>query len=124
MAELARATESGRSLPAELVAAFREEGLFSMCTPASLGGGEVPVADMIRAVEAIATADAASAWCVMIQATSGVTGAYLQPAAAAEIFGTRDAVLGGVYAPLGRASAVPGGYRVSGEWHFASVPTG
>lgn len=119
-AELADVTESGRRLPAELVSAFRGEGLFSMCTPASLGGGEVPVAEMVEAVETIATADAAAAWCVMIQATSGVLGAYLQPDVAAEIFGRGDAVLGGVYAPLGRAKVVPGGYRVTGRWPFAS----
>ena len=61
-----------------------------------------------------------SAWCAMIQSSSSVLGAYLQPQIAAEIFGSGGAVLGGVYAPLGRATSVDGGYRVSGRWPFAS----
>ena len=120
VAELAELGESERHLPDELVASFRSAGLLSMCTPASLGGGEVPVAELIGAVEALARADAAAAWCAMIQSTSGVTGAYLQPEGAAEVFGGGDAVLGGVYAPLGRAVRVDGGFRASGRWAFAS----
>jgi hypothetical protein len=39
----------------------------------------------------------------MIQSTSGVSGGYLEPEGAAEVFADRgDTVLGGVYAP-GRA---------------------
>ena len=91
-----------------------------MCVPAQLGGGEVPVQEMLDAVETVARADAAAGWCVMIQATSGVVGAYLGEEAAAEVFGSGDAVLGGVYAPLGRAEATAGGYRLTGRWPFAS----
>jgi indole-3-acetate monooxygenase len=120
VAELAGQGERERRLPPELAAEFRAAGLFSMCVPLDLGGGEVPVLEMVEAVETIARADAASAWCVMIQATSGVLGAYLGEASAEEIFGAGDAVLGGVYAPLGRAVATGGGYRVSGRWPFAS----
>jgi alkylation response protein AidB-like acyl-CoA dehydrogenase len=120
VAELAELGESERRLPDELVAEFGRSGLFSLCIPTALGGGEVPVGEMLRAVEIIATADAAAAWCVMIQATSGVVGAYLAADAAAEVFGNGEAILGGVYAPLGRAVAEEGGYRVSGRWPFAS----
>jgi indole-3-acetate monooxygenase len=91
-----------------------------MCAPASLGGGEVPVAGILKAIEVLATADAAPAWCVMIHSSSSVLGAYLRPEIAVEIFGSGGAVLGGVYAPLGRATSADGGYRVSGRWPFAS----
>jgi alkylation response protein AidB-like acyl-CoA dehydrogenase len=92
-----------------------------MCAPASLGGGEVPLAETLAAIEILASADAAAAWCAMIQSTSSVVGGYLPPDAAAEVFiAGRDTVLGGVYAPLGRAVAEEEGYRVSGRWPFAS----
>jgi indole-3-acetate monooxygenase len=121
VAELAELGERERQLPAELVEKFRSAGLFAMCAPASLGGGEVPLADVLTAVETIAVADAAAAWCAMIQSTSGVSGGYLEPEAAAEVFAEGgNTILGGVYAPLGRAAIVPGGYRVSGRWPFAS----
>jgi alkylation response protein AidB-like acyl-CoA dehydrogenase len=120
VAELADQGERERRLPAELVAAFKDAGLFSMCVPEALGGGEVPVLELVEAVETIARADAAAGWCLMIQATSGTLGAYLDEATAAEVFGGDQAILGGVYAPMGRAVAAEGGYRVSGRWPFAS----
>lgn len=120
VAELAELGERERHLPDELVASFRMAGLLTMGAPASLGGGQVAVDEMLRAVEAIARADAAAAWCAMIQSTSGVTGAYLAPEGAAEVFAGGDAILGGVYAPMGRAVRVDGGFRASGRWAFAS----
>ena len=120
VAELAEEGERERRLPAELVEGFRAAGLFSMGVPAELGGGEIPVLEFVEAIETVARADAAAGWCVMIQATSGVVGAYLSDDAAAEVFAGRDAVLGGVYAPLGKAVAEGDGYRVSGRWPFAS----
>jgi len=59
VAELAELGERERRLPAELVTKFRSAGLFAMCAPAALGGGEGPLADLLTAVESIATADAA-----------------------------------------------------------------
>ena len=120
VAQLAELGESERHLPDELVASFRSAGLFSMCVPASLGGGEVTVEELIRTIEAIAQADAAAAWCAMIQSTSGILTAYLAPEGTNEILAAGDAVLGGVYAPLGRAEKVEGGFRATGRWPFAS----
>lgn len=119
-AELADSAERERRLPAELAAAFQDAGLFSMLTPRELGGLELPPLEALAAIEALATADAAAAWCVMIQSTSGVLGAYLDQDAAAEVFGPGGGVLGGVYAPLGKAITVDGGWLVSGRWPFAS----
>src|SRR5688572_2677481 len=84
--ELAAATESGRRLPAELVDDFRAAGLFRMGIPASVGGDEVPVATLLRAIEEVSHADGSAGWCVMIAATSGVVAAYLDPDEARAIF--------------------------------------
>jgi alkylation response protein AidB-like acyl-CoA dehydrogenase len=118
---LAERTERERRLPAELVQAFASAGVFRMCVPRALGGGEVEPATMISAIEAIAAADGSAAWSVMIGATSGVASAYLSEDAAREIYAiSPEGVTGGVFAPLGRATVVEGGYRVSGRWPFAS----
>jgi alkylation response protein AidB-like acyl-CoA dehydrogenase len=114
-------TEEERRLSAPLVAALTEAGIFRMCVPRALGGGEVDPATLVETLAALAEGDGSAAWSAMIGATSGTVGAYLAADAAAEIYGNDPSTItGGVFAPLGRATAVPGGYRVTGRWAFAS----
>ena len=112
--------ERDRRLPPELIEAIAEAGLFRMCVPRALGGGEVDVVTMLRAIEAFAEADGSAGWCLMIGATSGLLSAYLPEPAAREIYAAPHTVTGGVFAPLGTAVSVLGGYRVTGRWAFAS----
>jgi alkylation response protein AidB-like acyl-CoA dehydrogenase len=46
--------------------------------------------------------------------------AYMDERLAAEVYSPAGAITCGVFAPLGRAVRVPGGFRVSGRWPFAS----
>lgn len=117
--ELAAATESGRRLPAELVDDFRAAGLFRMGIPSSVGGDEVPVETLLRAIEEVSHADGSAGWCVMIAATSGVVAAYLDPDEARTIFSS-STVAGGAFAPSGTAEPLDGAFRVSGRWRFVS----
>lgn len=119
-AELADATERERRLPAELSAAIAEAGLYRLCVPAALGGGEAHPRVLVEAVEALAEGDAAAGWCVAICATSGMLAAYLDDDAATEVYGDPLGVVGGVFAPMGRAAVAGEGYVVDGRWRFAS----
>lgn len=113
--------EAGRRLPADLARQMAEAGLFRLLVPDSLGGAEADPATLLKAIEAVAEADGAAGWCVMIGATSGLTAAYLPETAAREIYGADPAAItGGVFAPMGKAVAVDGGYEVSGRWQWAS----
>ena len=111
--------ERERRLPEEVVQGMVAAGLPNMLVPQSLGGGEVHPATMVRAIEELAIGDGAAAWCAIIAATSGIPAAYMEEDAAREIFGPDD-VVGGVFAPRGKATPVEGGYSVSGRWPFAS----
>ena len=113
-------TERARRLPPDLVAAMAEAGLFRLCVPAAVGGGEVDATTLVAVLEELGRADGAAGWCAMIAATSGVVAAYLPRAVAETIYGPAAAITGGVFAPSGTAVAVDGGYRVSGRWAFAS----
>jgi alkylation response protein AidB-like acyl-CoA dehydrogenase len=113
--------ERHRRLPVELVHTLAEAGLFGLCVPQAFGGGEVDPCTMVQVIEEIAIADGSVGWCVMIGATSGLLSAYLPDATARAIYVQGPhAVTGGVFAPYGKATVVPGGYRVTGRWPFAS----
>jgi alkylation response protein AidB-like acyl-CoA dehydrogenase len=113
-------TERGRRVPTDLVGEMADAGIFRMCVPRAIGGGEVEPAILLRVLETLGEADGSAGWCAMIGATSGLLSGYLAAPAAAEIYGDARAIAGGVYAPTGKAVPTTGGYRVSGRWAFAS----
>lgn len=117
----ASAIEEQRRLPTHLAATLAEHGLFRMLVPRALGGGELTPANVLDVIEGLATADGSVAWCVMVCATTGMLAAYLDQEAAHEIFGSADAIVGGVAAPRGAAVASGDGFEISGRWNWASA---
>lgn len=121
IASFAAKNEAARRLDPELVADLADAGLFRVAVPREIGGLEHDAATMVRVIEAVSTADGAAGWCVMIGASTGVNAGYLAKEAAREVYGASPNVVnGGVFMPMGRAVRVPGGYRVTGRWPFAS----
>jgi alkylation response protein AidB-like acyl-CoA dehydrogenase len=57
---------------------------------------------------------------VFIGATSGSLLAMLPPETARAVFSGPEILLGGVFAPRGRAVAESGGFRVNGRWQWGS----
>jgi len=118
--EGAPSTERERRLPEELVGGLRASGLFRAGAPSGVGGAEAPPAVMLRCAEEVARGDGSAGWCVSIAATSSLLGGWLSGEGLAEVFGNRQNVAAGVWAPRGAARRVDGGYRVSGRWGFCS----
>jgi alkylation response protein AidB-like acyl-CoA dehydrogenase len=114
------AIERERRLPPALVAALAEGGIFRMLVPRSVGGGEAEPATFAQVVETIGAADGSTAWCVSQGAVSATIAAFLPPDVAREIFGQPGAIMAQGVAQRPRAIAVPGGFRVTGEWSFGS----
>jgi len=112
--------ETGRRLPADLAADMAKAGLFRIALPKSLGGHELPPADIVATIEAIAEADASVGWCLMIGSTTAVSLAWLPRETAAEIVTDPAIITGGVFAPTGKAVVENGDYRVSGRWSWCS----
>jgi indole-3-acetate monooxygenase len=113
--------ECRRELPEPIVAALVERGLFRLLLPRSLGGAEMPPAAYVPIIEEIAKRDASVAWCLGQANGCAMTAAYLDPAAACEIFGGQRGIV--AWGPPGgpaEARAVAGGYRLTGRWSFAS----
>ena len=112
--------EQSRELPAALVETLYGAGLFSLWLPTALGGPELAPVDFVRIIEAIARADGSVGWCVAVGACYSCFAGYLEESVAREIYGAGDTILAGTLNPTGRAVAVPGGYRVTGQWSYGS----
>jgi len=111
--------EQARTLPRDIVEWLIEDGVFRLCVPKAIGGLQAEPSELVERIAAIAEADGSTGWCAMIGATSGLAAAYLPEAAAQAIYGPRT-VVGGVFAPRGKAVPAEGGFRISGRWPFAS----
>lgn len=120
IAPLSARIEAERRLPAEAVRALVDARVFKLLVPRAYGGAEASVATVLAVIEEIARCDGSAGWCAMIGATSGLMCAFLDEQMAREVYGGSDAITCGVFAPMGRAVRVDGGYRVSGRWPFAS----
>jgi alkylation response protein AidB-like acyl-CoA dehydrogenase len=120
IASLAAEIERERRLPARVLDALHEARLFRLILPRSLDGLETDPVTFFHVIEAIATADASTAWCLSQAGGCATAAAYLDPAVARRVFGDPHAVLAWGPGPKAKAVAVEGGYRVTGVWAFAS----
>ena len=120
IAPMAPEIERGRRLPPAALDALVGAGVFKLMVPRALGGGEASVSTVLAVIEAIARADGSAGWCAMIGSTSGLMAAFLPDDVAREVYEPEGAITGGVFAPMGVARRVEGGYQVRGRWPFAS----
>ena len=112
--------ELARRLPRDLVEELRKTGIFSLGVPRAIGGEEAAPLDLMRAIEAVATADGSTGWCAMIATGCNIASGYMSESGAREVFVDPTAPSAGIAAPAGAAVRVDGGVRVSGRWPFAS----
>jgi indole-3-acetate monooxygenase len=121
LAETSAEIERRRELPETIVKTLIDGGFFRMLQPKFLGGAELRPVLFCQVTEALAAADASTAWCVCQNNGCAMSAAYLDPAVAREMFGSPTGIL--AWGPPGapfEAQPVDGGYRISGTWRFAS----
>lgn len=111
--------ERTRRLTQPVVTALIENGLYRALLPKSLGGAEAPLEIFMQMQEAIAKADASTAWCLGQCGVCAMISAYLDPEPAREIFTVAPGILAWG-AVNHQVQAVPGGYKASARWDFAS----
>jgi 3-hydroxy-9,10-secoandrosta-1,3,5(10)-triene-9,17-dione monooxygenase len=115
-------TEQERRIPAETIADLHESGLLRILQPQSVGGAELPFECLVRVTAMLARACGSTAWVYANLAHHHFMLALWAPEAQEEIWGAHaDALIGSALMfPPGRATPVPGGYKLSGRWKFAS----
>jgi indole-3-acetate monooxygenase len=114
-------SEHSRRLAMPVVEAMSLAGLFRLWMPRSLGGAEADVVTVVSVVEAVSRIDGAAGWCMTIAGNTCLPFGYLPSQAARGMIGQNpQGITAGAWPPLGQAVAVPGGYRATGRWPFAS----
>ena len=110
-----------RHLPTSLAENMTQAGFFQLHACRELGGPELPPLTGFRVIEELSKADGSVGWCAMIASSLSLTTGWLAPEVGRKMFGSPlDVRLAGSIRPEGRAYPVEGGYRVEGQWNFAS----
>ena len=112
--------EQGRRIPTSIVKALKDAGVFGMAMPHAWGGSELDPLTQFRVLEALALADGSVGWCAMINCDGGYITAFLDQDVARTMYPDLQAGTAATATPTGQALLVPGGYRVSGRFPFAS----
>ena len=112
--------EATRELPAPLVEALAEAGMFRLALPRSLGGMELDLPTYIQVIEEIGKADASTGWAVNQGTIFSTYSSRMPHGMAREIWSTPRSVVANTPAATGQAIVVPGGYRVTGRQGFST----
>lgn len=111
--------ETARTLPLDVSTRMRDGGLFRIAMPKSWGGPELSTIEINEVIEEVSRANASAGWCIAIGCDSGFFSAFLDDAVARKLYPRLDMVTAGSITPA-RAERVDGGYRINGQWPFAS----
>src|SRR3954453_7322054 len=120
MAESADQIERDQDIPAPLLAKIVEARLPRMLLPRSAGGDEIEPWIYLRAIEEISRSDGSVGWNLFVANSAALIAPFIPLSAAKAIY---DDPRGWIaWGPPNQytMTAVPGGYRISGQWHFAS----
>ncbi|WP_177221666.1 acyl-CoA dehydrogenase family protein [Lentzea xinjiangensis] len=113
--------EQQRALTEPVLTALVDHGVHRMIAPKRYGGAELALPEWSREVQELSRSDASAGWTAMTTTISSSLAWYLPVDAADEVFGDPRAVIAGTAAPLGKAVAAEGGYRVNGRWGWGSA---
>jgi alkylation response protein AidB-like acyl-CoA dehydrogenase len=112
--------ERERRISEEVVTAIRGTGLNRSLVPATLGGAERPLTEVLEVIERIASFDGSTGWCAAIGAGSNLFSGYVDRSVAERVFSDPDQGNAGVFGPMGDVRANGAGLTLSGRWPFCS----
>ncbi|MFJ7149052.1 oxidoreductase [Streptomyces sp. NPDC100445] len=118
----ARGADERRRLAPDVAAAIVGAGFPRHFVPVRWGGSAGGLARLLTDASAVAEACAAAGWCAALYAAHGRLAAYLPEQGQHDLWsrGPDVRIAASIVPPQGRATAVPGGWRLDGEWRTAS----
>jgi len=118
--ERAQQTETDRRVGDDMIERMRQADLFRVMQPRAYGGFEYGFEVFAQIVAAIASGCGSTGWGYALLASHQWLIACFSKAAQDEVWQDPTALAAGTYAPVARAVAVDGGYRLSGVGSFCS----
>jgi alkylation response protein AidB-like acyl-CoA dehydrogenase len=112
--------EMRQDFPEPLITALHESGLFRLLLPRSVGGEQVEPWVYVAAIEEIARHDGSLGWNMFVANSSALIAPFIPLEAAKKIYGDPRGLISWGPPNQHKLIAAPGGYRVTGEWHFSS----
>ena len=117
----AAAAEEARTLPRESVDALIGAGITRILIPPSFGGYGLGLDTWFEVVREISKADASHGWCASLLIHHSHYLSQFPEAAQRSVWANGlDVPIAASIQPAGRVTKVEGGYRISGEFPFAS----
>lgn len=117
----AESGEADRVVPAPVMDALSQTGVFRLLTPRRFGGHETDLRTLTEVSEVLGEADGSTAWTAMIISVTNWLASLFPDQAQEEVFGADpDARVTGVAAPTGVGCRASGGWVVSGKWSYNS----
>lgn len=114
------AIDQERELPEELAQLLKDQGIFRLLVPRSMGGEELDFPAYLEVVRLISHADGSTGWCVNQGAVFATHAGRAQPKLAREVWGNSIGVVGNGPPSGARYARVLEGYRLTGRWNFSS----
>jgi alkylation response protein AidB-like acyl-CoA dehydrogenase len=118
--ERAQQTETERRVGDDMIGRMRQADLFRVMQPRLYGGFEYGFDVFAQIVAAIANGCGSTGWVYALLASHQWLIACFSKAAQDEVWEDCNALAAGTYAPVARAVAADGGYRISGVGSFCS----
>ncbi|WP_201435787.1 acyl-CoA dehydrogenase family protein [Saccharothrix sp. 6-C] len=113
--------DAERRVADETVAAMRDAGTFRVTRPSRHGGGEASIRTHLDVSSAVAAIDGGAGWCTALWNGGNWITAQFPEQAQQDVWGAEpEALVSGTLMPSGPVGRVEGGYRLSGEWTYAS----
>ena len=112
--------ERTQAFPEPLLSRLHESRLFRLLLPRSVGGEQVEPWVYMRAIEEIARHDGSLGWNMFVANSSALIAPFIPLEAARTIYSDPRGLISWGPPNHHKAVAAPGGYRVTGEWHFSS----
>ena len=121
LAQRSRAGRRQRRIPDETIANMQRAGFFRVLQPKRWRGYEMDLHTFYDVELALGEGDMSTAWIYGVSGVHPWFMALLDDRAAQEVWGEDTSTLiCSSLMPAGKATAVDGGYRLSGRWRYAS----
>jgi alkylation response protein AidB-like acyl-CoA dehydrogenase len=114
------AAEGLGHLHAEQLKVLYDNGWFKFFVPEAYGGLGLSLPQGVRLEESMAWIDGSLGWVVTLCSGASWFVGFLEEALSRQLLADRQVCFAGSGAPTGTAEIVEGGYRINGDWLYAS----